>query len=46
MSKIKNAQLRYRVIDRCLRNPYKPYPTKEDMRQACEEAIFWYHRRI
>jgi predicted DNA-binding transcriptional regulator YafY len=40
MSKIKNAQLRYRVIDRCLRNPYKPYPTKEDMRQACEEAIF------
>lgn len=40
MSKIKNAQLRYRVIDRCLRNPYKPYPTKEDLRQACEEAIF------
>lgn len=40
MSKIKNAQLRYRVIDRCLRNPYKPYPTKEDLRSACEEAIF------
>lgn len=40
MSKIKNAQLRYRVIDRCLRNAYNPYPTKEDLRQACEEAIF------
>lgn len=40
MSKIKNAQLRYRVIDRSLRNPYKPYPTKDDLRQACEEAIF------
>lgn len=40
MSKIKNAQLRYRVIDRCLRNQYKPFPSKEDLRQACEEAIF------
>lgn len=40
MSQIKNAQLRYRVIDRCLRNPYSPYPTKDDLRQACEEAIF------
>ena len=40
MSKIKNAQLRYRVIDRSLRNPYKPYPSKEELRQACEEAIF------
>jgi predicted DNA-binding transcriptional regulator YafY len=40
MSKIKNAQLRYRVIDRSLRNPYKPFPTKEALRQACEEAIY------
>lgn len=40
MSKIKNAQLRYRVIDRSLRNPYKPFPSKEDLRKACEEAIF------
>jgi predicted DNA-binding transcriptional regulator YafY len=40
MSQIKNAQLRYRVIDRALRNPYKPYPTKENIRMACEEAIF------
>jgi len=40
MSKIKNAQLRYRVIDRCLRNAYKPFPTKDDLRKACEEALY------
>lgn len=40
MSRIKNAQLRYRVIDRCLRNKYNPFPSKEDLRQACEEALY------
>lgn len=40
MSQIKNAQIRYRVIDRCIRNKYKPFPSKEDLRQACEEALF------
>ncbi|HIP37677.1 MAG TPA: WYL domain-containing protein [Crocinitomix sp.] len=40
MSQIKNAQLRYRIIDRCLRNKYKPFPTKENLRQACEEALY------
>lgn len=40
MSRIKNAQIRYRIIDRCLRNPYNPFPTKEDLRKACEEALF------
>lgn len=40
MSQIKNAQIRYRVIDRCLRNTYKPYPSKEQLRIACEEALF------
>ena len=40
MSQIKNAQLRYRIIDRCIRNKYNPYPTKEDLRQACEEALY------
>ncbi len=40
MSQIKNAQIRYRVIDRSLRNPYRPFPTKDDLRQACEEALF------
>lgn len=40
MSIIKNAQLRYRVIDRCLRNTAKPFPTKEQLRKACEEALY------
>lgn len=40
MSKIKNAQIRYRVIDRCLRNTAKPYPSKDEMREACEEALY------
>ncbi len=40
MSQIKNAQIRYRVIDRCLRNEYKPYPSKEELRQACEEELY------
>ncbi len=40
MSRIKNAQIRYRIIDRALRNPYRPFPTKEDLRRACEEALF------
>mgnify|MGYP000403896066 CR=1 FL=1 len=40
MSQIKNAQIRYRVIDRCLRNKYKPFPSKMDIREACEDAIF------
>lgn len=40
MSQIKNAQIRYRVIDKALRNPYNPYPSKTLLREACEEAIF------
>lgn len=40
MPHIKNALIRYRIIDRCLRNKYKPYPTKNDLREACEEALF------
>lgn len=40
MSKIKNAQLRYRVIDRCLRNTAKPFPSKDDLREACEEELY------
>lgn len=36
----KYALLRYRVIDRCLKNKGKPYPTREDLRQACEEALY------
>ena len=36
----KYALLRYRIIDRCLTNPGKPFPTKEALRQACEEALY------
>lgn len=36
----KYALLRYRIIDRCITNPGRPYPTKEDLREACEEALY------
>lgn len=40
MPHIKNALIRYRIIDKCLRNKYKPFPTKKDLREACEENLF------
>lgn len=40
MSRIKNAQLRYRIIDRLIGNKYNPYPSKEALRKACEEALY------
>ncbi len=40
MPHIKNAQIRYRVIDRCIRNAYKPFPNKEELRKACEDALY------
>lgn len=40
MPATKSALLRYRIIDKCLTNKYKPYPTKEELRQACEDALF------
>jgi len=37
----KFALLRYRIIDRCIRNRgSKAYPSKEDLRFACEEALY------
>jgi predicted DNA-binding transcriptional regulator YafY len=36
----KYALLRYRIIDRCLTNKARPFPTKEDLRQACEDALY------
>ena len=36
----KYALLRYRIIDRCLTNSMRPYPSKEDLRVACEEALY------
>jgi len=40
MPVIKNALIRYRVLDRCIRNEYQPYPSKQLLRQACEEELF------
>lgn len=40
MPHIKNALIRYRIIDKCLRNKYKPYPTKHELRIACESELF------
>jgi predicted DNA-binding transcriptional regulator YafY len=40
MPHIKNALIRYRIIDRCIRNKYKPFPSKRDLREACEENLF------
>jgi predicted DNA-binding transcriptional regulator YafY len=36
----KYALIRYRVIDRCLRDKYSPFPGREDLRDACEAALF------
>jgi len=36
----KYALLRYRIIDKCIRNKYRPFPTKEELRHACEEALY------
>lgn len=36
----KYALLRYRIIDRCLTNKGKPFPSREDLLLACEEALY------
>lgn len=36
----KFALLRYRVIDKCLRNKYKPYPSMQELQNACRDKIF------
>ncbi len=36
----KNAFQRYRIIDQCIRSSSKPFPTKEELRKACEEELF------
>ena len=39
MSKNLDAVIRYRVINKCLRNKFKTYPTQDELRTACEEAL-------
>ena len=36
----KYAAIRYRIIDECIRSRSAPYPSKESLRQACEEALY------
>lgn len=36
----KYALIRYRVIDECLTNRFRTFPTKEDLRRACEDALY------
>ena len=40
MGQLKNALIRYRVIDKAIRNKYKPFPSKAELRKACEDALF------
>lgn len=40
MPSVKNAQIRYRIIDRAIRNKYMPFPSKEELRQLCEENLY------
>jgi len=40
MPHIKHALIRYRIIDKALRNKYNPYPSKKMFRELCEEALF------
>ncbi|HCN04947.1 MAG TPA: WYL domain-containing protein [Bacteroidetes bacterium] len=37
----RNALIRYRTIDRCLRNRYRPW-TLEDLIEACSDALYEY----
>lgn len=36
----KYAAIRYRIIDECIRSRSKPFPGKEELRSACEEALY------
>ncbi len=40
MAQIKHALMRYRVIDKALRNSLSPYPNKKKLRDLCEEQVF------
>ena len=35
----KSANVRYRIIDRCLRDKRKPFPTLDDLIDACSEGL-------
>lgn len=35
----KSAYSRYRIIDKMLKNTFKPFPTLEDIQEACEQKL-------
>lgn len=39
MPKNKEAAIRYRIIDKCLRNKQKPFPTLTEIVEECEEVL-------
>ncbi len=39
MSKNREAAIRYRVLNNCLKNKFRKFPTKEELREACCEAL-------
>ncbi len=39
MSKTLDATIRYRIINNCLRNKFKKFPTKQTLIQACEDKL-------
>lgn len=40
MPHVKNALIRYRIIDRAIRNEHNPYPSKRKLRELCEESLY------
>lgn len=40
MPSVKNARLRHRIIEECLRNSFRPFPSIDDLREVCEERLF------
>ncbi len=40
MPVVKNARLRHRIIEECLRNQYRTFPTIEELREVCEERLY------
>ncbi|MES2628734.1 MAG: hypothetical protein V4616_07170, partial [Bacteroidota bacterium] len=40
MPAVKNARLRHRIIEECIRNPYRPFPSVDELREVCEEKLF------
>lgn len=40
MAQVKHALMRYRLIDKALRNKHAPFPSKQKLRDLCEEQVF------